>query len=71
MPAGNVTGSALDVLRANLTEFRQVAAGEEAHFQSLAEQVAPASVRRVPFLADDVHDLEGLRLVGSHLVGGA
>ena len=70
MPAGNVTGSALDVLRANLTEFRQVAAGEEAHFQSLAEQVAPASVRRVPFLADDVHDLEGLRLVGAHLVGG-
>ena len=68
-PVGDMTGSPIEVLRANLAEFRQVASGEEAHFRQLAEQVAPASVRRVPFLADDVHDLEGLHVVGTHLVG--
>jgi len=67
--AGNVTDSTLAVLRANLAEFQRVAVGEEAHFEKLAAQVAPASVQRVPFLAGDVHDLEGLELVGTHLVG--
>jgi hypothetical protein len=33
--------------------------------------VAPAPVCRVPFLAGDVHDLVGLRVVGSHLLGEA
>ena len=67
-PSGSTTGSTIDVLRANLAAFREVASGEEAHFQKLAEQVSPAAVRRVPFLAGDVHDLDGLRLVGTHLV---
>jgi anion-transporting ArsA/GET3 family ATPase len=67
--AANVTDSPLAVLRSNLAEFQRVAAGEEAHFEKLAAQVAPAAVQRVPFLAGDVHDLEGLELVGTHLVG--
>lgn len=62
-------GSILAALQENLGEFRRVAAGEESNFEPLAAQVAPASVRRVPFLAGDVHDLEGLQLVGSHLIG--
>jgi anion-transporting ArsA/GET3 family ATPase len=54
-------------LYANLADFRDIAAREERHFAVLAERVAPAPVARVPFLADDVHDLDGLRTVGVHL----
>jgi anion-transporting ArsA/GET3 family ATPase len=66
---GAVPASPLGVLRANLAELQRVAAGEETHFGRLAKQVAPAPVCRVPFLAGDVHDLEGLRVVGGHMVG--
>ncbi|MDP9404485.1 MAG: ArsA family ATPase [Actinomycetota bacterium] len=55
-----LAGTPLGPLFANLADFRQVAEREEAHFAALAEQVAPAPVVRVPFLAGDVHDLEGL-----------
>jgi len=61
--------SPLAVLRANLDQFALVAAGEEAHFKPLAEQVAPAPVSRVPFMAGDVHDLDGLGLIGAYLLG--
>jgi anion-transporting ArsA/GET3 family ATPase len=54
-------------LYANLADFRDIAAREDAHFAVLAEKVTPAPVARVPFLADDVHDLEGLGTVGAHL----
>jgi anion-transporting ArsA/GET3 family ATPase len=54
-------------LWANLADFREVAEREESHFASLAAQVSPAPVARVPFLAADVHDLDGLRLVGQSL----
>ena len=60
-------GSSLGTLYANLADFRQVAQSEEAHFADLARQVAPAPVVRVPMLAGDVHDLDGLRQVGRHL----
>ena len=52
---------------ANLADFRQVAEREESHFAELAGKVAPAPVFRVPFLAADVHDVDGLRRVGEHL----
>ncbi|MEY2477913.1 MAG: hypothetical protein QOG87_3228 [Actinomycetota bacterium] len=58
-------------LYANLADFRDIAAREEHHFAALAEKVAPSPVARVPFLADDVHDLEGLRTVGGHLFATA
>ncbi|MHB8464204.1 MAG: ArsA family ATPase [Acidimicrobiales bacterium] len=64
---GNMTGSPLSVLRANLAEFRSVSEREESHFAALADQVAPAPVTRVPFLADDVHDLEGLEVISGYL----
>ena len=51
----------------NLADFRMIASREEAHFEALASQVAPAPVARVPFLADDVHDLDGLTEVGKYL----
>ena len=65
----NSTGGPLAVLRANLAAFQEIASGEESAFARLADQIAPAPVLRVPFLAGDVHDLEGLRIVGTHLMG--
>ena len=65
----SLEGTALGSLYANLADFRQVAESEEAHVEVLAREVAPAPVVRVPILDDDVHDLEGLRRVGAHLVG--
>jgi anion-transporting ArsA/GET3 family ATPase len=57
----------LGALASNLADFRRVAEREEHHFADLAERVAPAPVQRVPFLADDVHDLGGLELIEGHL----
>jgi anion-transporting ArsA/GET3 family ATPase len=65
--AQSLAGTALGSLYANLADFRQVAEREESHFADLAGRVAPAPVARVPFLAADVHDLDGLRRVGEHL----
>ena len=67
----NVAPTPLAVLRGNLADFQRVAEGEESHFGSLAKQVGTAPVQRVPFLAGDVHDLEGLRIVGDYLLGRA
>jgi anion-transporting ArsA/GET3 family ATPase len=66
-PAGD--GRALAALVANRDELRAMAAREEAHFAALSAQVAPAPVARVPFLADDVHDLAGLAVIADHLFG--
>jgi hypothetical protein len=65
---GNVTDTPLGILRANLAEFQSMSDAEESHFSGLARQVAPAVVVRVPFLADDVHDLAGLEVISGHLV---
>ena len=51
----------------NLADFRAVAEREEDHVQALAGRVAPAPVARVPFLADDVHDVDGLAVIGGYL----
>lgn len=53
----------------NLADFALVAQREEEHLVGLREMVEPAPVIRVPFLRSDVHDLDGLRLVGDHLFG--
>ncbi|MGH9102179.1 MAG: ArsA family ATPase, partial [Acidimicrobiales bacterium] len=59
----------LAVFEANLADFTAVAAREESNLAVLAERVAPAPLARVPFLAGDVHDLEGLGEVAGHLFG--
>jgi len=56
-----------DDLVTNLAQLEAVGEREEAHFAQLAAAVAPAPVTRVPFLADDVHDLGGLEKVASYL----
>ena len=68
---GVPAGSPLSALVANLADFRQVAEREEHHFAELGAQVAPAPVVRVPFLSEDVHDIEGLQRIEAHLFDGA
>ena len=63
-------GEGLGDLSTNLADFRRIAEREEHHFEALATRIAPAPVARVPFLADDVHDLDGLTTVGSFLFSG-
>ena len=65
--AATLEGTDLGALYANLADFRLVASREEEHLAGLAERVAPAPVIRVPFLRTDVHDLDGLSEVGTHL----
>ena len=54
-------------LYANLAQLRTMAEGEEGHLVDLAARVSPAPVVRVPFLPHDVHDLDTLAEVASHL----
>jgi anion-transporting ArsA/GET3 family ATPase len=69
--ADAAVGTALAALWANLADFREVAASEEAQFGSLAARVAPAPVVHVPVLPSDVHDLAGLAQVAGYIFGGA
>jgi anion-transporting ArsA/GET3 family ATPase len=72
-PSGDGSGTAEDPraygeLTRNLEDFLAVSSREERYVEELAEEVAPAPVVRVPFLKEDVHDLEGLEIVASHLL---
>jgi anion-transporting ArsA/GET3 family ATPase len=60
-------GTPLGALWANLADFRQVAEREREALVGLAGQVAPAPLITVPFLSSDVHDLDGLAQIGTHL----
>jgi hypothetical protein len=55
----------------NLRDFDGIARREDRYFRSLAERIAPAPVARVPFLADDVHDVDGLSEVARYLFGNS
>jgi anion-transporting ArsA/GET3 family ATPase len=54
----------------NLAELTEVAQREVAALAPLRARVGDAAVARVPLLATDVHDLEGLAAVGEHLLAG-
>ncbi len=69
--AETLEGTPLGALYSNLADFRTMAEGEEGHLEGLAAAVAPAPVVRVPFLADDVHDVDTLEQVAAHLFGRA
>ncbi len=60
-------GTDLGSLYANLGDLRAMAEGEEEALSGLSARVAPAPVVRVPFLADDVHDLDSLAHITTHL----
>jgi len=57
------------VLSSNWAELRAVAVREESNIAVLAAHVAPAPVARVPLLASDIHDLNGVQTVADHLFG--
>ncbi|HEX2191629.1 MAG TPA: ArsA-related P-loop ATPase, partial [Acidimicrobiales bacterium] len=67
--ARTLAGTPLGPLYENLADLHQVADGEEAHVAHLIARVAPAPAVRVPVLAGDVHDLDGLTEVATHLFG--
>ena len=69
--AVTLAGTPLGSLYANLADFREMADEEDMHLRGLAEQVAPAPVVKVPFLADDVHDLGTLAQIGTYLFDSA
>jgi anion-transporting ArsA/GET3 family ATPase len=60
-------GGPVGALAANMEDFSRVSGREEAHIAELAERLPGAPIVRVPFLASDVHDLEGLDLIGGYL----
>ena len=66
--AATLAGTDLGGLYRNLADFQLVASREEEHLAGLAEAVAPAPVVRVPFLATDVHDLDGLTVLARHML---
>jgi anion-transporting ArsA/GET3 family ATPase len=67
-PAPTRATTGFGALAANLADLDAVAADEEGHVRFLAARTPGAVVVRVPFLADEVHDLEGLAVVGAHLL---
>lgn len=62
-----LAGTSLGNLFTNLADFALVADREEGHLVGLAESVDPAPIIRVPFLRTDVHDIDGLAELGTHL----
>jgi anion-transporting ArsA/GET3 family ATPase len=62
-----LAGTALGRLYENRAELRQLADGEEEHVAALLARVSPAPATRVPLLATDVHDLDGLAEVASYV----
>jgi anion-transporting ArsA/GET3 family ATPase len=66
--ADSLGATDLGGLYRNLADFQLVASREEEHLSGLADAVAPAPVVRVPFLATDVHDIDGLTELARYLV---
>jgi anion-transporting ArsA/GET3 family ATPase len=66
-PAVSGTQGSVAALVANLSDLDRVASREEQHVAVLADRLPGAPVVRVPFLADDVHDLAGLAEIGNWL----
>lgn len=65
--ARTFAGTPLGALYENLAAFRSVADQEEQHLAELTAELGQAPIARVPFLPDDVHDLDGLAQVAAHL----
>jgi anion-transporting ArsA/GET3 family ATPase len=61
------TQAPLAALLANLRDLEGIAEREERHVDALARRMPATPVYRVPMLASDVHDLDGLAAVGHHL----
>ncbi|MBA3655076.1 MAG: ArsA family ATPase, partial [Actinobacteria bacterium] len=69
--AETLRGTALEPLYSNLADFAEISEREEGYFADLNARLEGGAVVRVPFLADDVHDVAGLVTVADHLFGRA
>jgi anion-transporting ArsA/GET3 family ATPase len=65
--ARSLQGTPLEPLYANLADFAEIAEREEGFYADLTARLSDGAVARVPFLADDVHDLGGLLQVAEYL----
>jgi anion-transporting ArsA/GET3 family ATPase len=65
--AATLAGTDLGALYANLADFETVSTREHHHLAGLAGTVAPAPMAWVPYLRSDVHDLDGMAEVASHV----
>ncbi|MGH9122137.1 MAG: ArsA family ATPase, partial [Acidimicrobiales bacterium] len=64
MPGG--AGGGADLV-ANRRALGTIAEAEEALVASVTEEMADATVSRVPLLVEDVHDIDGLDAVGAYM----
>lgn len=62
------TDASEQALRDNLSELRGVAAEERAVLAPLLAAAPIASLAEIPLLDHDIHDLEGLGIIGGHLL---
>jgi anion-transporting ArsA/GET3 family ATPase len=65
--AASLEGTTLGSLYRNLTDLARMSDAEDAHLGDLVDQVTPAPAVRVPLLASDVHDVEGLEEVARYV----
>jgi len=67
--ARSLAGTPLAPLYANRAQLAELAEREAGHLEAVAAEISSAAVACVPFLADDVHDIDGLEAVAARLVG--
>lgn len=67
--AEELADTPLGPLARNLAEFSAIAVREREHLEGLT--AASDAVALVPYLNTDVHDMEGLDLIASHLFAGS
>jgi anion-transporting ArsA/GET3 family ATPase len=68
---GLMASPGVDALLTNLRDLDHVTTREEQHVAALADRLPGAPIIRVPFLSDDIHDLDGLSAVGQWLFDAA
>ena len=72
-PADGDAARILEDFLVNARDLDAIARREEQYVATLTRRVSGAMVARVPYLDDDVHDMDGLAVIASHLFepGGA
>ena len=66
---GAARGPGVAALLENMKDLSEVAGREEQHVTALASRLPDTPIVRVPFLSDDVHDLDGLARMAGWLFG--
>ena len=64
-------GGKVGTMYTNLADFAALTHREEGAVDTLVDRIGSVAVARVPLFDDDVHDLDGLRRIASHLFESA